>query len=129
METGIELIAKERDEQLNKHKKSIIDDAIFNNHYQLSEAASLLLWVDPEEVGGEALNDDTYYFNNAPVDWDLNSWNKMMNKEYDERLIISGALIAAELDRLIYQNQHLKKLMEDVFDSEGFRNYLLSKRP
>jgi len=35
-----------------------------------------------------------------PNGWDVDIYKKMRNKSYKERLIIAGALIAAELDRL-----------------------------
>lgn len=101
MKTGIELIAEERAEQVTKHHINIDMDVLHNNHYQLSQAASLLCYVDEEEVAGEAKEDNTWDFSGcAPGNWDINIWNKMMNKSYKERLIIAGALIAAEIDRL-----------------------------
>jgi hypothetical protein len=35
MNTGIELISKEREEQINKHNRSIIIDVIENNNQEL----------------------------------------------------------------------------------------------
>lgn len=95
MKSGIELIAQERQEQIEKHGRTIELDVRNNNHYQLSEAAGLLstpdmgadLAVEPDEC--------------CPVDWDLSIWKKMCEKSYEQRLIIAGALIAAELDRLL----------------------------
>ena len=91
--TGIEMIAKERQEQIEKHGRTVDNDVIENNHYQLSEAAGLLT----------ALDMDDFQVTSAeccPVDWDEKIWEKMFNKSYEERLVIAGALIAAELDRL-----------------------------
>ena len=34
------------------------------------------------------------------MNWDEDLWQKMCNKSYKDRLIIAGALIAAEIDRL-----------------------------
>lgn len=90
METGIELIAKERQEQLEKHGRTIGKDVSLNNSYQLAIAAQKLL-DDPGEISAGTTN---------PKGWDNNIWCKMAFKEYKERLIIAGALIAAELDRL-----------------------------
>lgn len=94
MKTGLELIAEERREQIEKHGRTVEQDVKLNNHYQLSEAAGLLtvtdfgadLAVSPEEC--------------CPVEWDESIWVRMANKSYKERLIIAGALIAAEIDRL-----------------------------
>ena len=38
----------------------------------------------------------------TPNGWDQEIWEKMIRKPHQERLIIAGALIAAELDRLNY---------------------------
>ena len=105
MKSGSELIAIERQEQIEKHNRTLSDDISYNKHYQLSQAASLLCYVDEEEVGGEPNDeDDTHDFGSCcPSDWDSRKgglWNKMMNKTYEQRLIIAGALIAAEIDRL-----------------------------
>jgi hypothetical protein len=91
--TGIELIAQERQEQIEKHNYSQDFDLQVNNHYQLSQAAGLLTWLDEEDYGHdiEAC---------CPVEWDLDIWHKMMTKSYEERLAIAGALCAAEIDRL-----------------------------
>lgn len=91
MKTGIELISTERQEQLSKHDRSIESDVDYNTDRQLSQAAYMLLAVDYEE----GIDPETY-----PFDWDKAACEKMISKTYKERLIIAGALIAAELDRL-----------------------------
>ncbi len=35
-----------------------------------------------------------------PKEWDKTITEKMLNKNYKQRLVIAGALIAAEIDRL-----------------------------
>lgn len=89
MPTGIELMAAERKEHFTKHGRSIEDDVEYNQGLQLAEAASQL--ADPY-----------FHFNDhfVPNGWTQDLWDKMCNKFYEERLIIAGALIAAELDRL-----------------------------
>ena len=97
MKTGIELIAQERKEQIEKHGKTVKKDVELNEDYQLSSAASLLT---------EAIDNDTLMViahDTLPKGWDLKMWQKMWDKSFAERLIIAGALIAAEYDRL--QNQ------------------------
>jgi hypothetical protein len=89
--TGIELIAKERQEQLTKHKRSITSDVKNNKDFQLSRGARKLI------VESEALIDF------PPKDWNKDLWIKMCKKSYNDRLIIAGALIAAELDRLNFK--------------------------
>ena len=89
MITGIDLIAKEREEQVSKHHINTGMDVLHNSNYQLAFAAERL--CVPE------LDVPNY---TPPMNWDEHIWDKMISKPYKERLIIAGALIAAELDRL-----------------------------
>lgn len=91
MKTGIELIAEERNEQIEKHGRTVDYDVIQNSNEQLSDAASKLC-VD--DAGGYWPTDT------LPLNWRQDLWDKMTNKPYKERLIIAGALIAAEIDRI-----------------------------
>lgn len=95
MKKGIELIAQERDEQILKHKRTTESDKLFNQDYQLCTAAGRLLF-SPKDESIELMKEPIF----RPQGWDEQIWNKMLDKPYKERLIISGALIAAELDRL-----------------------------
>jgi hypothetical protein len=36
----------------------------------------------------------------VPLNWEKTWWQRMCDKPFSERLIIAGALIAAEIDRL-----------------------------
>lgn len=83
--TGVELIAKERLEHKVKHGRTIKFDQEFNDKYQLVTAAQALIEGDVEWM---------------PSDWDRSVCEKMCNKSYKDRLIMAGALLAAELDRL-----------------------------
>ncbi len=85
--TGIELIADERREQIEKHGRTIASDKILNRRRQLRSAALKL-------ISDEAI------FMTAPDGWDKKIWARMAKKNVRQRLIIAGALIAAELDRL-----------------------------
>jgi hypothetical protein len=90
MKTGAELIAIEREEQIYIHGRTIEYDVENNEFSQLSYAAECLITDDPHnEIG-------------APHGWSSQLWTRMKNKSYKERLIIAGALIAAEIDRLNY---------------------------
>lgn len=88
--TGIEMIAKERQEQIEKHGRTLRADKAYNS----------------QEVGGYfPLQCGTIYlldqhFAHTPTHWDGKLLDKMKSKPYKERLIIAGALIAAEIDRL-----------------------------
>jgi len=85
--SGIELIAKERNEQLEKHGCTTEMDIAYNSEKQLSVAAKRLLDFDAADMA-------------QPMNWNVQIWSKMISKTYEERLIIAGALIAAEIDRL-----------------------------
>lgn len=88
--TGIELIAQERKEQLEKHEFSIERDIAWHKNGQLVDAAMQYLGTDLI---------DCY-----PEDWDRR-WYKSENPDWNgnriDELKIAGALIAAEIDRII----------------------------
>ena len=94
--TGIELITQERQEQIEKHGRTIEKDILQNGSYQLSIAASKVLAFPA--------GDPSYQL--PPLGWDVDIYRKMINKSYKERLIIAGALIAAELDRLTFKEAY-----------------------
>lgn len=91
MKTGIELIAQERQEQIEKHGRTLEHDATVNDDGQMIDAAIQLLAVEYNEGW------DSY---NTPPGWDKEIMTKMIGKPLKDRLIIAGALIAAEIDRL-----------------------------
>lgn len=90
MTTGIELIAKERKEQVIKHGISIEDDAGQNSDCELSNGAIAVLLANIDEF---------------PEKWDRKKCRKMMQKSYRKRLVIAGALLAAELDRILLEEE------------------------
>jgi hypothetical protein len=85
MQTGIERIAKERQEQIEKHGYSTDHDTSVNGNGEIELAVIGLL---KQEYG------------EFPADWNSESIHKMLDKPDIERLVIAGALIAAEIDRL-----------------------------
>lgn len=85
MKTGIELIAIERQEQIEKHGRTIAKDVIENPNEELKYGAMAAL------EGYEFL---------FPIDWADDICRIIANKSYRKRLIIAGALIAAEIDRI-----------------------------
>lgn len=91
MKTGIELIAEERREQIEKHARTVEYDSKVNDNEQLAVGASMLLAMQWEEDIDRAA---------YPAGWNAGICRRMLNKSYKERLIIAGALIAAEIDRL-----------------------------
>ena len=90
MKTGVELIATEREEQIVKHGKTIKSDVDLNRFDQLSIGAAKLAKPEP------TLEDWVL----CPRFWDTDLWDRMLRKPYKDRLVIAGALIAAEIDRL-----------------------------
>ncbi len=88
MKTGIELIAEERQEQIGKHKWDEEHDSE-HREGQLAIAASFA--INPVESP-------------SLLDVGYGGWEefeeKICNKSYKDRLIIAGALLAAEIDRL-----------------------------
>ncbi len=93
MKTGIELIAQERKEQIEKHGFDIEKDAEFYQKNELVDAALYAMTFDRERY---------------PESWSFWFHDKMRSKEermsehdfHIERLKIAGALIAAEIDRI-----------------------------
>lgn len=82
MKTGIELIAQERKEQIEKHGWSAEHDS-FNDNGELLQAARFCIGVDE-----------------WPENWDLRFADKISDKDDIGKLKVAGAFIAAEIDRL-----------------------------
>lgn len=96
MKTGVQLITEEREKQISKHV--FTGEHHFNhpewyNERQLIQAATLLTLED--------LRQNTWY----PKNWDSDWFKNLCERDYKERLIIAGALISAEIDRLNYENK------------------------
>jgi len=92
--TGIELIAKERQEQIEKHGRTIERDIEENKNFQLGNAAAVLATQQGVFSARKRLG-------MMPNNWDDGICLEMCSKGYRERLIIAGALIAAELDKIL----------------------------
>lgn len=99
---GSSLITKERDEQLNKHNRTVESDIENNSEFQLIDAASAL--ISPHVEGLEEMYVQTQS-DYPPVGWSSEDWIYLLKKPYKERLVIAGALIAAEIDRIENLNQ------------------------
>jgi hypothetical protein len=88
MKTGIELIAEERQEQIEKHNWTKDHDIEVHEDGGLQIAA----------LYAATLNDDYH----QPEFSDFEE--HVSKKDYLQRQIIAGALLAAEIDRLRLQN-------------------------
>lgn len=82
--TGIELIAQERQEQIEKHGWDVSHDASYG-HNELVKAS--LFAINPEQF-------------EWPFYWQEKFRGKIQRKTKIERLAVAGAFIAAEIDRL-----------------------------
>lgn len=91
--SGVYAIAKERVEQIEKHGRTIKLDVLHNSTFEkpLTKAASALTVEHGLALAAASMK---------PEGWSEDVWHKMMSKPYKDRLIIAGALIAAEIDRL-----------------------------
>lgn len=94
MKTGIELIAQERKEQIEKHGFSIEKDHEYYKEFELLQAA--LFCIDQSVEGGYGLKTRIDW----PKKWDKHFRNKILDKNTIGKLKVAGALIAAEIDRL-----------------------------
>ena len=92
MKIGVELIAEERQKQIVKH--GFTGEHHFNHpkwydRNQLIEASNILSMKEIRSCL-------------VPFNWDAEWFQELCSRRYKERLIIAGALIAAEIDRLSF---------------------------
>lgn len=87
MKTGIELIAQERKEQIEKHGRTVERDVKENPSGELV-------------LGAMNLIHKNCYWEDFPAVWDRQICENMAKKPRKERLIIAAALLVAEIDRL-----------------------------
>lgn len=93
--SGVELIAEERSEQIMKHGRTVKADVDFNS--QPCEYRSMF----PLALQALRVLETTIIGNDNRVKhFDKKITDKMESKPYKQRLIIAGAMIAAEIDRL-----------------------------
>lgn len=91
MKTGIELFKDERNHQIEKYGFTGEHHANHPEWYdqgQLTEAARYL--------SDKFIHTNLYF----PKNWDKDWFFKLCARDYKERLIIAGALFAAEIDRI-----------------------------
>lgn len=98
MKTGIDLIKKEREKQLSKY--SIEDDSICNCTCELSRVAERLLCYNYKSDSKYVL-DISSERKSIIERYPNKKCEALISPSYKERLIIAGALIAAEIDRII----------------------------
>jgi hypothetical protein len=105
MKTGIELITEEREKQISKH-------GFTGEHHALNSEK----WYDNNQIQFAVmyLLDENFIFGEEafPLNWNKEWFMNLNNRDIKERLIISGALIAAELDRLNYLESTNKETLK-----------------
>lgn len=117
MKTGIQLIAEERKEQIKKHKWTSKHDDI---HIlgELAEAAvvcasNIKLYWRKDHTDGCSFNLLQMPNWNLPVKYNGNVLIPNYNSTTDERihqLKVAGALIAAEIDRLLRKGKNEQRM-------------------
>lgn len=91
---GVQMITDERQKQIDKHgftAEHHVNHPEFYDKGQLQYAAMSLLSMDGKP---EDFRPDT------PDNWDPIWFNDLLERSPKERLVISAALLAAELDRI-----------------------------
>jgi len=88
MKTGIELISEEREKQILKH-------GFTGQHHALHPE----LYAENQLIEASVKIGAPVPYNQAPKGWDVKWFANLCERPYKERLVIAGALIAAELDR------------------------------
>ncbi len=94
---GADWIKNEREEHVPKHGYTEDHDDEWNSHGELAQAAGYLIG---EVVAFPHHWDDTFCAS-YPAAWDPSHKEKFDEKSDIEKLVVAGALIAAEIDRLV----------------------------
>lgn len=110
MSQGAKLICSERSEHFTKHNRTLEKDMLYNDRFQLSKAASILI----DKSKGVSIRIAL-----LPSGWNLEIWQKMCVKPYKQRLIIAGALIAAQIDIELEHERRAAMFRSDRLDEGG----------
>ena len=94
MKTGIELIKKEREEQIHKHGFSLQKDAEFYKNGELMQASDFCL--EQARIKAGIINVERIKW---PDGWGEYFEQKIRNKSVIDQLTVCGAFILAEKDR------------------------------
>lgn len=96
--TGLELITKERTEQIEKHGYTIEDDLQYDGQELIILIEFLL--KGPTDAEADELRECLVGGNHNGVTFTEAFITKLEGKSRIEKLTIAGALLAAEIDRL-----------------------------
>lgn len=115
MKTGIELIAQERKEQIEKHGYTT------DHKYKTGELvrAACAIAYDSED-------DKPATFSAPNWAWEIRDKKQVKKNDKIERLKVAGALLAAEIDRIIKEESNKtkerivsEKMKDDAWDDLG----------
>lgn len=87
---GIQLVIKEREDQLIKHSYTIANDAINYPDDELVQAALAIISESGEDF---------------PEDWTEDYCEKLLRKPRNEQLAIAAAFLAAQIDVNFYNER------------------------
>ena len=104
---GIDKIGRERAEQFIKHRRSVKDDVFHHPNGELVQAA-------------RALMKENCVPHDFPESWGVAACRKLSLKPYTERLVIAGALLAAEVDRRLYIQDVLRTVTRSTAKELGY---------
>ena len=96
--TGCEAIELSRSIRISMQKQDLEFDLKNNSDFQLLDAAKKLLFKDSEYLP----------FSESPEGWSDDYFQELNDKPYLDRLILAGAFIAAEIDRVKELNKNQK---------------------
>lgn len=98
---GSKLIAEERQKQIDKHG--------FTAEHHLNHPE----WYKDNQLPSAAMHlcVEIIDFEWTPLKWDKEWFDRLRKRPYQERLIIAGALIAAEIDRQKYIEMMSQKII------------------
>ena len=101
METGIDLISAERDRQIEKEGWTAEQDA---EHQGCELAWAATHYAAPGPIKAKSLITGEYEADVFPELWS-DEWNKKEKHDRTRQLVIAGALMAAEIDRISKDNE------------------------
>lgn len=96
LKNGCGQIAKERTHQIEKYGFTGEHHANHPEWYEKGQLIEAAITLSTKEIKGCLV----------PLNWDKEWFERLCKKDHKERLIISGALIASEIDRLNFIEQN-----------------------
>lgn len=108
---GLRLFTDERVKHFNEGRTLDKDIEQNNNHQLVNIARFLLLQVNPSTTFQEMTLSTLCQL--CP-NWDKEVLSSYVKSDYKTRLVIAGALLSAELDRIVFVNDQLNEFKDDI---------------